>query len=216
MDWSCWKTNSQTWWRFYPQPISKRRVTKKSFETACRSQNFYGGKNNAEKENDPICDDNTVICDSALPVFTNHINISQDINADDLNCKNLISLKTRKLKQLVKMKYKKLRDSRKKVLRQEKTIKSLMGTLDKRNLLSKDLAEILGSNFWHVDMELFKTNLTAKVLILVPDIATILKNSNFSAFYSPRAYKFLRKALHLPSSASMFHIRHDLIRKDFW
>lgn len=40
---------------------------------------FYGGKNNAEKENDPICDDNTVICDSALPVFTNHNNINQDI-----------------------------------------------------------------------------------------------------------------------------------------
>ena len=62
-----------------------------------------------------MCDDNTVICDSAaLPVFTNDNNINQDINGNYLNYENLISLKTRKLKQFVKMKDKKLRDSRKK------------------------------------------------------------------------------------------------------
>ena len=89
---------------------------------------FYGVKNNAEKENNPICaDDNIVICDSASPVFTNHNNINQDIKANDLNCENLISPKTRKLKQLVKMKDKKFKPLQKKVLRQEKIIKGLMG-----------------------------------------------------------------------------------------
>ena len=109
---------------------------------------FYGVKNNAGKENNPICDDNIVICESASPVFTNHNNnINQDIKANDLNCENLISPNTRKLKQLVKMKDKKIKRLQKKVLRQEKTIKGLMETLDKKNLLSKDLAEILGSKF---------------------------------------------------------------------
>ena len=68
-------------------------------------QHFLWRENNAEKQNDPICDDNTLSCDSVFSVFTNHNNINQDVNADDLNCENLISAETRKLKQqLVKMK----------------------------------------------------------------------------------------------------------------
>ena len=68
-------------------------------------QYFLWRENNEEKQNDLICDGNIVSCDSASSVFTNHKNINQDINANDLNCESLISPETRKQKQqLFKMK----------------------------------------------------------------------------------------------------------------
>ena len=57
--------------------------------------------------------------------------------------------------------------------------------IDKKNLLSKDLAEILGSNFGHIDMELFKNQFSNKSL------------------KTGSRYKFVRKTLHLPHPATI-------------
>ena len=60
---------------------------------------------------------------------------------------------TSKLKELIKKNDKKIRRLQKKVLRQAKTIKGLMATLDKK--ISREHAKVLDSNFGHIDVELF-------------------------------------------------------------
>ena len=40
-------------------------------------------------------------------------------------------------------------------MRQEKTIKGLWAALDKNNLISKELGDILDSNFGHMDKKLY-------------------------------------------------------------
>ena len=123
----------------YPSVGLHRKVLKKDAVPSL----FLGEKNKYEKENHPIFDDNVndILHDSSSPllsnshsnpVFTNHNNV----DVDSFNCENLSSPKTRKLKQIVKMKDKKIKRLQKKVLRQARTIKGLMATLDQKSLIS--------------------------------------------------------------------------------
>lgn len=79
-----------------------------------------------------------------------------------------------------------------------------MGTFDKKNLLSRDLAEILGSNFGHIETELFKNEFINKSLKTGSRYSKDIREFAISLhFYSPRAYKFARKTLHLPHAATI-------------
>ena len=189
----------------YPSVGLHRKVLKKDAVPSL----FFGKKNKDEKENHPIFDDNDILHDSSSPlfsnshsnpVFTNHNNV----DVDSFNCENLSSPKTRKLKQIVKMKNKKIKRLQKKVLRQARTIKGLMATLDQKSLISKELAEILGNNFGHIDMALFKNECRNKNLETGSRYSKDIKEFAISLhLYSPRAYKFVRKTLHLPHPATL-------------
>ena len=62
----------------------------------------------------------------------------------------------KKFKQVIKMKDKKIKRLQKKVLRQAKSIKDLMETLNEKELVSKEFLDVLGSNFGHIEVDLFK------------------------------------------------------------
>ena len=108
----------------------------------------------SNKENGTKIDLDVVPYDSCLPLNSlsiSHPETDESINVN--NCENMhdssyaCSRQTTKLKELIKKKDKKIRRLQKKVLRQAKTIKGLMATLDQKNLISRELAEVLDSNF---------------------------------------------------------------------
>ena len=109
-----------------------------------------------------------------------------------------------KLKQVIKMKDKKIKRLQKKVLRQDKNIKDLMKTLNEKDLISKELLEVLGSNFGHIEVNLFKNEFKNSDLKSGSRYSNDIKEFAVSQhFYSPRAYKFVRKSLHLPHPSTL-------------
>ncbi|CAB4022411.1 DNA transposase THAP9-like, partial [Paramuricea clavata] len=79
-----------------------------------------------------------------------------------------------------------------------------MATLDQKNLILKELAEVLDSNFGHIDVELFKNEFKNNNLKTGSRYSKDIREFAISLnFYSPRAYKFVRKTLHLPHPATL-------------
>ena len=120
--------------------------------------------------------------------------------SNELSCENNLN----KLKQVIKMKDKKIKRLQKKVLRQAKSIKGLMKTLNEKDLISKEFSEVLGSNFGHIEVDLFKNEFKNRSLQSGFRYSNDIKEFAVSLhFYSPRAYKFVRKTLHLPHPATL-------------
>ena len=112
-------------------------------------------------------------------------------------------LKARYEKKL-KQKNKTIKNLRKKNLRKEKKICDLISKLHAYQLLSEELSVTLNESFGHLTTTLIKNeaknidNATgSRYTEEVKEFATTLH------FYSPRAYRFVRKALHLPHPATI-------------
>ena len=89
-------------------------------------------------------------------------------------------------------------------LRKEKTIKGLVKKLENMKHLSNEQSQSLTSNFGHMAKELFtnehknaKKSKSSRYSDLIKQFAVTLH------FYSPKAYKYVRKILHLPCQASI-------------
>ena len=77
-----------------------------------------------------------------------------------------------------------------------------MAILHEKKLLSSELAAILERNFEHI--ELFKNEAKNQNLSTGSRYSDDIKKFAISLhFYSPRAYKFVRKTLHLPHPATL-------------
>ena len=114
----------------------------------------------SNKENGTEIDLDAVSYDSCLPLSSlsiSHPETDESIavnNCENMHDSSYACSQTSKLKELIKKKDKKIRRLQKKVLRQAKTIKGQMATLDQKKLISRELAEVLDSNFGHIDVEL--------------------------------------------------------------
>ena len=87
------------------------------------------------------------------------------------------------------MKDKKIKRLQKKVLRQAKSIKGLMKTLNEKVLISKEFSEVLGSNFGHIEVDLFKNEFKNRSLQSGSRYSNDIKEFAVSLhFYSPRDY----------------------------
>ena len=109
---------------FYPTDNLQKKILKKDAVPSI----FKDDEGNITKID---CD--AVEHDSCLPLSS--LSISHDLftNTETININE--NIQTSKLKELVKKKDKKIRLLQKKVLRQAKTIKGLMATLDQKNLI---------------------------------------------------------------------------------
>ena len=109
-----------------------------------------------------------------------------------------------KMKKCLEKRKRKIRALTSKNLRKEKTIKGLLKKLECTQHLSKEQSQTLNSNFGHMTKNLFDNERKN---------ANNSKNSKYSDtmkqfaislhFYSPRAYNFVRRALHLPCPSTI-------------
>ena len=152
----------------------------------------------------------THLCSTTAPlssscVFDNSEIITNESN--ELSCEkqhHSVCPSEKKFKQVIKMKDKKIKRLQKKVLRQAKSIKGLMKTLNEKELISKEFSDVLGSNFGHIEVDLFKNEVKNRGLQSGSRYSNDIKEFAVSLhFYSPRAYKFVRKTLHLPHPATL-------------
>ena len=93
---------------------------------------------------------------------------------------------------------------RRKNLRKERTIKGLMTLLENAKLLSKESSTTLINNFGHMTACLFKNELENNKAASGSRYATDIKEFAVSLhFYSPKAYRLLRKYLSLPHPSTI-------------
>ena len=93
---------------------------------------------------------------------------------------------------------------RRKNLRKERTIKGLMTLLENAKLLSKESSTTLINNFGHMTACLFKNELENNKAASGSRYATEIKEFAVSLyFYSPKAYRLLRKYLSLPHPSTI-------------
>ena len=104
----------------------------------------------------------------------------------------------------LKQKNKTIRNLRKKNLRKEKKICDLISKLNTYKFLSDELSATLNERFGHMTTTLIKNETQninkaagSRYTEEVKEFATTLH------FYSPRAFRFVRKALHLPHPATI-------------
>lgn len=97
-----------------------------------------------------------------------------------------------------------IKNLRRKNLRKEKTIKGLILRLQQCRVLSEELGNDLSENFGHMSMALFKNEVCnaskksgSRYLEEIKEFAISLH------FYSPRAYRFVRKSLNLPHPSTI-------------
>jgi hypothetical protein len=109
-----------------------------------------------------------------------------------------------RLRRSLDKKRKKIRALTSKNLRKEKTIKGLVQKLENARHLSKEQSQSLLSNFGHMTKDLFinerkyaNKSKSARYRDTIKQFAVTLH------FYSPKAYRFVRKSLHLPCSATI-------------
>lgn len=101
-------------------------------------------------------------------------------------------------------KNKKLKVLAKKNLRKEKTIKGLLKKLENMKHLTKEQNETLLSNFGHMTRKLFINEEKNAQKSNGSRYGNTIKQFAISLhFYSPKAYQFVRKSLHLPSPATI-------------
>ena len=109
----------------------------------------------------------------------------------------------RKKKSLVKKK-KKIRALTSKNLRKEKTIKGLVKKLENMKQLSKEQSQSLLSNFGHMTRDIFLNEQKNANKSTTSTYADTIKQFAITLhFYSPRAYKFVRRSLHLPCPSTI-------------
>ncbi len=109
-----------------------------------------------------------------------------------------------KLKKSLQQKRKKIRALRSKNLRKEKTIKGLVKKLEDMQHLSKDQSQSLLSNFGHMTRDIFINEQKNTNKSKSSRYADTIKQFAVSLhFYSPRAYKFVRRSLHLPCPSTI-------------
>lgn len=71
------------------------------------------------------------------------------------------------------------------------------------DFISKELSEVLGSNFGHIEVEVFKNEFKSRSFKTTSQRSKDIKEyAVLLNFYSPRAHKFVRKTPHLPHPAT--------------
>ena len=118
------------------------------------------------------------------------------------------SVSPRKLKTMYKAKIKKknqiIQNLRRKNIRKEKTIKGLILKLKQAKMLSEESGSSIISNFGHMTTEIFKNEAKNKDHSSGSRYSDEIKEFAISLnFYSPRAYRFLRKSLCLPHPSTL-------------
>ena len=109
-----------------------------------------------------------------------------------------------KYRKKLKQKNDKLRNLKKKNLRLEKNICGLISKLHACKLLNEELASTLNENFGHMATALFRNECENVEKSAGSRYSEEIKEFTLTLhFYSPRAYKFVRKALHLPHPATI-------------
>ena len=109
-----------------------------------------------------------------------------------------------KLKQKLKLKNKKIKALQSKNIRKEKTIKGLVTKLERMKHLTHEQSEALRNNFGEMTREIFKNEAKNSSKTEGRRYTEQIKQFAVSLhFYSPKAYKFVRKAFHLPSPSTI-------------
>ena len=109
-----------------------------------------------------------------------------------------------KMKKSLEKKRKKIKVLTKKNIRKEKTIKGLLKKLESMKHLDADQTQRLLSNFGHLTRDLFTNELKNSKKGKNSRYSDSIKQFAVSLhFYSPRAYEYVRKSLHLPCSATI-------------
>ena len=114
------------------------------------------------------------------------------------------SKKAIRYKRLLLKKQRIIKTLRQRNIRKEKTIKGLVRQLQKSKLISEEAGNSFGNNFGHMSMELFKNQQKNAEKQAGSRYSEEIKQFAISLhFYSPRAYKFVRKSLSLPHPSTL-------------
>ena len=109
-----------------------------------------------------------------------------------------------KLKKTLKGKNRRIKSLSAKDLRKEKKIKGLVQKLEKMKALSEEQSQNLMSNFGHMSKDIFKNEQENRLSSTGSRYNEEIKQFAISLhFYSPKAYKFVRKSLHLPHPSTI-------------
>ncbi|CAB4032804.1 THAP domain-containing 9, partial, partial [Paramuricea clavata] len=110
----------------------------------------------------------------------------------------------KKLKKTLKKKNNKIRSLSAKNLRKEKTIKGLVKKLEEIKALSEEQSQHLMSNFGHMTKDIFTNEQKNEGNSTGSRYSEQIKQFAISLhFYSAKAYKFVRKSLHLPHPSTI-------------
>ena len=109
-----------------------------------------------------------------------------------------------KYRERLKQKDNKLRNLRRKNIRLEKNVKGLILQIKAARLLNDELSNSLMENFGHIATQIVKNEAKNMSSTCGSRYGNEIKEFALTLhFYSPKAYKFVRKSLHLPHPATL-------------
>ena len=114
------------------------------------------------------------------------------------------SKKAIRYKRLLLKKQRTIKTLRQKNIRKEKAVKRLVRQLQKSKMMSEEAGNSIGNNFGHMSIELFKNQQKNAEKQAGSRYSEEIKEFAISLqFYSPRAYKFVRKSSSLPHPSTL-------------